>query len=60
MKDFFEYRQELREQGGSRGEQMEHVIVSAVNGQPASVGDIPAEAGIAVAEFLRKNGASGS
>ena len=39
---------------------MEHVIVSAVNGAPKGEGDIPAEAGIRVAQFLKKNGVTGS
>lgn len=60
MKSFSDtYYDDLFEQGGSRGEQMEHVIVSAVNGKPTGVGDIPAEAGVKVAQFLKKNGVTG-
>lgn len=48
-------------EGRSRGEAMEEVIVSAVNGSPK--GDekfkISAEAGTRVAEFLKKNGIRG-
>ena len=58
MKDFLEYNL-INEAGRSRGEDMEHVIVSAVNGNPQGIGDIPAEAGVAVADFLAKNGVKG-
>ena len=57
MKTFSTHLKEsyLSEGGRSRGEDMEHVIVAAVNGKPQGVGDIPAEAGVSVANFLKKN-----
>lgn len=59
LKTFKEY-QCLRE-ARSRGEAMEEVIISAVNG--AATGNdkygINAEAGLKVAEFLKKNGITG-
>ena len=58
MRDFLEHHL-ISEAGRSRGEDMEHVIVSAVNGKPQGIGDIPAEAGVAVANFLAKNGVKG-
>ena len=62
MKSFYSYAIEedfLSEGGRSRGEDMEHVIVNAVNGNPEGVGDIPAEAGTRVADFLKKKGIKG-
>ena len=56
--DFLDYL-ELQEAGRSRGEDMEHVIVSAVNGKPEGIGDITAEAGVIVSDFLKKNGIKG-
>ena len=60
MKGFKEHQQNLQE-ARSRGEAMEDVIVSAVNGKPQ--GDekynIDAEAGVKVAEFLKKNNIKG-
>lgn len=53
------YNLEITEGGRSRGEDMEHVIVNAVNGKPEGIGDIPAEAGVLVANFLKKNGVRG-
>jgi len=52
----------LNEEGRSRGEAMEDVIVSAVNGKPKGSDkfDIEAEAGVRVAEFLKKNGVKGN
>ena len=58
MRDFLEHHL-ISEAGRSRGEDMEHVIVNAVNGKPEGIGDIPAEAGVTVANFLLKNGVKG-
>lgn len=66
MKTFKQFRQSINEhhilyEGRSRGEAMEEVIVAAVNGSPQ--GDdtfgIDAEAGVKVAQFLKKTGISG-
>ena len=60
MDTFLEHSElTITEGGRSRGEDMEHVIVNAVNGKPGGVGDIPAEAGTLVANFLKKNGVRG-
>ena len=56
--DFLDYL-DLQEAGRSRGEDMEHVIVSAINGKPEGIGDITAEAGVIVSDFLNKNGIKG-
>jgi len=60
MKTFKEHQQNLQE-ARSRGEAMEDVIVAAVNGKPQ--GDdkfgIDANAGVKVAEFLKKNSIKG-
>lgn len=60
IKSFKEYQTHLQE-GRSRGEAMEDVIIAAVNGKPK--GDdkfgLDAEAGVKVADFLKKQGISG-
>lgn len=58
LKTFSQYISE----GRSRGEAMEEVIVSAVNGKAESdkTYGIDAEAGKKVADFLKKNGVKGS
>lgn len=58
MLKFKQYLEESR----SRGEAMEDVIVSAVNGKPQgnTKYKIPAEAGVRVAQFLKKNRVTGT
>ena len=60
MHKFNEFTEVLSE-GRSRGESMEEVIISAVNGKPVGNAkhDIDKEAGIKVADFLKKNGMRG-
>ena len=60
MHKFNEFSEMLSE-GRSRGESMEEVIISAVNGKPVGNAkhDIDKEAGVKVAAFLKKNGVRG-
>jgi len=60
IKTFKEYRVDLQE-GRSRGEAMEEVIIAAVNGKPKgdSKFGLDADAGVRVAKFLKKNGVTG-
>ena len=60
MHDFNQFSEMLSE-GRSRGESMEEVIIAAVNGKPEGnkKHDISAEAGIKVADFLKKSGVRG-
>jgi hypothetical protein len=60
MHKFNEFTEILSE-GRSRGESMEEVIISAVNGKPVGNAkhDIDKEAGVKVAAFLKKNGVRG-
>ena len=60
MHKFNEFSEILSE-GRSRGESMEEVIISAVNGKPVGNAkhDIDKEAGVKVAAFLKKSGIRG-
>ena len=60
MHKFNEFTEVLSE-GRSRGESMEEVIIAAVNGKPegSPKHDISAEAGVKVADFLKKSGIRG-